>query len=142
MNKRFFIPGRGTAHRQSPPQCLIMPCKFPRSAIFGKRKTLFASNAFYTIAEYLSCPEIKASARSRASPEMQEFRDTHQVRRLRYLLFHPFFVHVDGISAKSSGYISSLPRSIVAESTIFENAEYPENEPIGPTAPNPGPILL
>ena len=49
---------------------------------------------------------------------------------------------MDGISAKSSGYISSLPRSIVAESTIFENAEYPENEPIGPTAPNPGPIWL
>ena len=40
------------------------------------------------------------------------------------------------------GNISSRPRSIAKERTSFEKSEYPENEPIGPTMPKPGPILL
>lgn len=47
-----------------------------------------------------------------------------------------------GNSSKSRGKISNLPKSMAAESTSLERLESREKFPIGPTTPNPGPILL
>jgi len=41
-----------------------------------------------------------------------------------FLFYLIFFVQVDGVSAKSRGYISKRPKSIVKESRILENGEY------------------
>ena len=41
-----------------------------------------------------------------------------------------------------SGNISSLPRSIAKERTIFATGEYPAQFAIGPIAEKPGPTLL
>ena len=35
-----------------------------------------------------------------------------------------FFIHVDGEKARSRGNISSLPKSIAKDKTIFEKPEY------------------
>ena len=40
------------------------------------------------------------------------------------------------------GNISSLPKSIAMDKTIFENGEYAAKLDAGPTAARPGPILL
>ena len=40
------------------------------------------------------------------------------------------------------GNISSLPRSIAKERSSFEKGEYAKKFADGPTASNPGPILL
>lgn len=42
----------------------------------------------------------------------------------------------------SIGNISNLPRSIAIDSTKVEKSENGAKLPIGPTSPNPGPILL
>ena len=60
------------------------------------------------------------------------------VKRENYLL-----VHVDGINAIIMGSISSLPKSIAKDNTIFDAPEYAEKLPAGPTSfPSPGPTLL
>ena len=47
-----------------------------------------------------------------------------------------------GVNMSRIGKISSLPRSIATESTIFENTEYAEKFDAGPTPARPGPTLL
>lgn len=42
----------------------------------------------------------------------------------------------------NSGKSSSLPASIVKESTYLDSAENCEKLPVGPTSPSPGPVLF
>ena len=53
-----------------------------------------------------------------------------------------FLLQVDGMRAIRSGKISSRPKSMAKERTIFEKSLYCAYEPIGPTIPKPGPMLL
>jgi hypothetical protein len=59
-----------------------------------------------------------------------------------YGLFFYFFDHVEGEKHNSKGNISSLPRSIAALKTSFENTENPERLEFNPISPKTGPILL
>ena len=53
-----------------------------------------------------------------------------------------FFVHVDGARVIITGKSSSLPSSMAKESTTLEKSEYAAKFEVGPTRPNPGPMLL
>ena len=57
-------------------------------------------------------------------------------------LTYAFLPQVRGERAIISGNISSLPRSIAKERTIFATGEYPAQFAIGPIAEKPGPMLL
>ena len=60
----------------------------------------------------------------------------------RSFFFYTFFFHVEGESAISKGYSSSLPASISKDKINLENREKWEKFPVGPISPRPGPILL
>ena len=53
-----------------------------------------------------------------------------------------FLFQKTGVNTKSMGNISSLPKSIAIDNTIFEKGEYAAKFDVGPTAARPGPILL
>ena len=73
-----------------------------------------------------------------SSPLFNYIPFSYFVKRENYL-----FVHVDGINAIIMGSISSLPKSIAKDNTIFDAPEYAEKFPAGPTSfPSPGPTLL
>ena len=57
------------------------------------------------------------------------------------LVFY-LFIHVFGQNIINIGNISNLPAIISIDNNIFEKSENSANEPIGPTAPKPGPTLL
>lgn len=56
--------------------------------------------------------------------------------------FYFFFLQEDGANASSRGNISNLPSSIAKESTHLLKQLYAEKLEAGPTAANPGPMLL
>ena len=55
--------------------------------------------------------------------------------------YAPFF-HVLGAKSTKIGNTSNLPTNISNIKTIFDHHEKPANDPLGPTSPSPGPILL
>lgn len=56
--------------------------------------------------------------------------------------YYPFFFQVAGMKRINRGKSSSLPASIVKESTYLDKAENCEKLPVGPTSPSPGPVLF
>ena len=59
-----------------------------------------------------------------------------------WLFFYFYFRQVAGANKTSIGNTSKRPASISKIYTSFEKSLNPANEPAGPTAPSPGPMLF
>ena len=59
-----------------------------------------------------------------------------------FFAVYAFLRHVIGANKRSIGKISNLPANISKINTSFDHHEKSWKEPIGPTAPSPGPILF